>query len=160
MNYENELVFNYLTNKLNNSKIQEAQYDIILYSIQIHMIEKGTILKDIKLRNLGIDNLDYISDKLVDLNAVIAFLKSEIELLITDKQQLKDIFNKKISLPSLNDTEKEEIMQKTHKDLDLLKKEKEQLNTQMFDLLVNKQFNDFLEKKKIYEYIDWLITNL
>ncbi len=149
-------IIDYLISKYQESKIIEAEYDTILCSIQINMIEKGTITKDIKLRNLGINNLEYISDKLVDLNAVIAFLKTELKNHITDDA----IFKKEVVLSGLNDSEKEEILARTNKDIELLKKEKEQLNTLMFKMLCDKDFKGFLEKRKDFEYIDWLINNL
>jgi hypothetical protein len=149
-------IIDYLISKYQESKIIEAEYDTILCSIQINMIEKGTITKDIKLRNLGINNLEYISDKLVDLNAVIAFLKTELKNHITDDA----IFKKEVVLSGLNDSEKEEILARTNKDIELLKKEKEQLNTLMFKMLCDKDFKGFLKKRKDFEYIDWLINNL
>lgn len=146
----------YLIKKYQESRILEKEYDIIVCSIQINMIEKGTVTKDIKLRNLGINNLEYITDKLVDLNAVIEFLKTELTNYIKDD----DILEKEVILPGLNDSEKEKIVNRTNKDLELLKKEKEQLNRLMFEMLTNKKFDEFLNKRKDFEYIDWLINNL
>jgi hypothetical protein len=149
-----------LISKYQESKILETEYDIIVCSIQINMIEKGTITKDIKLRNLGISNLEFITDKLVDLNAVIEFLKIELKNHIKDDTRLQYIIEKEVVLDGLNDSEKEEIVVRTNKDVALLKKEKEQLNISMFKMLCDKDFQQFLNKKKDFEYINWLINNL
>ncbi len=153
-------IIDYLISKYKVSKTLESEYDTIVCSIQINMIEKGTVTKDIKLRNLGISNLEFITDKLVDLNAVIEFLKIELKNHIKDDARLQSILKKEVELPGLNDSEKEEILTRTKKDIDLLKKEKEKLNKSMFEMLCNKDFNEFLNKKKDFEYIDWLINNL
>jgi hypothetical protein len=153
-------IIDYLISKYNESKIIETEYDTILCSIQINMIEKGTVNKDIKLRNLGINNLEYISDKLVDLNAVIEFLKLELKKHIKNDAKLQSILKKEVVLDGLNDSEKEEIVVRTNKDVALLKKEKEQLNISMFKMLCDKDFQQFLNKKKDFEYINWLINNL
>jgi hypothetical protein len=153
-------IIDYLISKYQESKILETEYDIIVCSIQINMIEKGTVNKDIKLRNLGISNLEFITDKLVDLNAVIEFLKIELKNHIKDDTRLQSILKKEVVLAGLNDSEKEEILARTKKDIELLKKEKEKLNKSMFEMLCNKDFNEFLNKKKDFEYIDWLINNL
>lgn len=147
----------YLIKKYQESRILEKEYDTILCSIQIHMIEKGTLTKDIKLRILGINNLEYITDKLVDLNAVIDFLKVELKKYLKDDDS---ILEKEVILPGLSDSEKEDIINRTNKDIEILKKEKEQLNRLMFEMLSEKKFDEFLNKRKDFEYIDWLINNL
>lgn len=153
-------IIDYLTSKYHESRILENEYDIIVCSIQINMIEKGTVNKDIKLRNLGISNLEFITDKLVDLNAVIDFLKIELKNHIKEDARLQCILKKEVVLDGLKDSEKEEILTRTNKDIELLRKEKEKLNKSMFEMLCNKDFNEFLIKKKDFEYIDWLINNL
>jgi hypothetical protein len=155
---DNNILINFLSEKLYQYRQKEKEKHDLMISIQISMIERGNIEKNSTLYNKGVDNMNELSESLIDINAVIDFLKESIRDLFDenkDKKKIESIFEMKLISPVLD------AKMKTFYDSmdeETLIKEKEKMNIDMKDMLVNKKYDDFKNAKVKYDYIQEAIT--
>ena len=94
------------------------------------------------------DLMDSVSDRLVDVNAIVIYLKETIVKNFPDKSD--EIIKKPVEY-TIDTKFKEQINAMTMPDL---KKETEKLNTEMIDSLFNQEYNEFIEIKQKLLFIN------
>ena len=94
------------------------------------------------------DLMDSVSDRVVDVNAIVIYLKETIVKNFPDKSD--EIIKKPVEY--IIDTKfKEQINAMTMSEL---KKETEKLNTEMIESLFNQEYNEFIEIKQKLIFIN------
>ena len=94
------------------------------------------------------DLMDSVSDRLVDVNAIVIYLKETIVKNFPDKSD--EIIKKPVEY-TIDTKFKEKINAMTMTEL---KKETEKLNTEMIDSLFNQEYNEFIEIKQKLLFIN------
>ena len=148
---ETTSIIKFLSDELYNYRMEEKKKHDLMVSIQISMIEKGKFEKNTELYNKGVENMTDLSESLIDVNAVIDFIKSSLKKKIgNDDKKLNSIIEMKLMSPVLDAKMKSFY---DSMDEETLIKEKEKLNKEMQLMLLNKEYDDFTKAKIKYEYI-------
>ncbi len=150
------IILNFLSEKLYNYRQKEKDIHDLMVSIQISMVEKGNLEKNSNLYNKGVESMNDLSESLIDINAIIDFLKDSIRNLFDKTKETKEnrkiesIFEMKLIAPVLDTKIKifYDSMDEEH-----LKKEKEILNKEMREMLINKKYDEFKCAKIKFDYI-------
>jgi hypothetical protein len=149
----NDIILSFLTEKLYNYRQKEKDIHDLMISIQISMVEKGNFEKKSTLYNKGIESMNDLSESLIDVNAIIEFLKENIRNLFDEKKEkdkIESIFEMKL-IPPVLDVKESSFFDSM--DEEKLKKEKEILNEKMKDMLLNKKYDEFKSAKVKFDYI-------
>jgi hypothetical protein len=146
-------IIKFLSDELYNYRMEEKKKHDLMVSIQISMIEKGKFEKNTELYNKGVENMTDLSESLIDINAVIDFIKSSLKKKIVSddgNKKLNSIIEMKLISPVL-DAKMKDFYDSMEEET--LVKEKEKLNKEMELMLLNKEYDDFTKAKIKYEYI-------
>lgn len=153
-----DILINFLSEKLYQYRQKEKEVHDLMVSIQISIIERGNLEKNSNLYNKGVESMNDLSESLIDINAVIDFLKDSIRNLFDekkDKKKIDSIFEMKL-IPPVLDTQMKTFYDSM--DEENLTKEKEKLNKEMREMLINKKYDDFKNAKVKFDYIQEAIT--
>ncbi len=144
-------IINFLSDELYNYRIEEKKKHDLMISIQISMIERGKFEKKSELYNKGVENMTELSESLIDINAVIDFIKSSLKKkIVNDNKKLNSIFEMKL-IPPILDSKMKSFYDSM--DEESLIKEKDKLNKEMELMLLNKKYDDFTNAKIKFDYI-------
>ena len=94
-----ENIIDFIVNEFNKYRIEEEKYHELATFIQTNLIDKINNTHDKTYRNKCHDLMDKISDKLVDTNAIVIYLKSTIIKLVNDSEKSKNIIEKTVIYP-------------------------------------------------------------
>ena len=152
-----DVILEDLINEYYKIKTEEKEYDNIIITTQLQFIEKGVASKNRDLIKEGHEIIDHASDRLIEIVSIGKYLLSRIEEKINDTDKINKIIQKEIVLPTLNQEQKDKF-NLISKDIEKLKKEKENISSEMIKSLKNKNFKRFNELNISVLFISDLIT--
>lgn len=152
-----DVILEDLINEYYKIKTEEKEYDNIIITTQLQFIEKGVASKNRDLIKEGHEIVDHASDRLIEIVSIGKYLLSRIEEKINDTDKINKIIQKEIVLPTLNQEQKDKF-NLISKDIEKLKKEKENISSEMIKSLKNKNFKRFNELNISVLFISDLIT--
>jgi hypothetical protein len=157
-----DVILEDLINEYYKIKTEEKDYDNIIITTQLQFIEKGVASKNRDLIKEGHEIIDHASDRLIEIVSIGKYLLSRIEEKFnndTDKiNKVNKIIQKEIVLPTLNQEQKDKFNLMS-KDIEELKKEKENISSEMIKSLKSKNFKKFNELNISVLFISDLINN-
>ena len=143
-----EELIDFLSSEYHKYRIEEYKFHELASFIQTNLIDNLNKKSEIKIENTKEnirkinDLMDSVSDYLVDVNAVVIYLKKLITKHCPKKSQ--EIINKPVEY-TIDTKFKEQIDSISQEEL---KKEKERLNKEMLEFLFNQKYNEFIETKQ------------
>jgi len=146
-------ILGYLTSELDKFRTEEKQlHDLLIF------VQNNLLLLNKTKKNKGNDLFEMLSDKIVDVNAIVIYLKHSIRKFIiqeanenekTDvEEKIKSIICKPLNFGILDDMEKEK-----YKNLDS-KEEITKINKQLIELLINEKYEEFFKLKSVLMYLE------
>jgi hypothetical protein len=157
-------ILGYLTSELDKFRTEEKQlHDLIVF------VQNNLLLLNKTKKNKGNDLFELLSDKIVDVNGIVIYLKHsirkfiiqeaneiekekekerEIEIEIYVEEKIKSIICKPLNFGILDDLEKEK-----YKNLDS-KEEITKINKQLIELLINEKYEEFFKLKSVLMYLE------
>ena len=153
-----DVILEDLINEYYKIKTEEKEYDNIIITTQLQFIEKGVASKNRDLIKEGHEIIDHASDRLIEIVSIGKYLLSRIEEKINDPPKINEIIQKEIILPPLNQKDKDKFdSMGKDKDIEKLKKEKEDISSEMIKSLRNKNFKKFNQLNISIVYITELL---
>ncbi len=156
MNNE-QIIIDYLFYELKKVRLKEEEiYDLITF-IEHNMI------KNKNLKTKGLELIDSLSNVLVDITAIVIYLKESLKLKLTDKEE----YNKYIILSEpkhimndMNDNDNNDFDNYNNMKIDELENEKKKLNNDMITLLLSEKYEEFMKKKDIFTFLEKKIETI
>ena len=147
MNNE-QIIIDYLFYELKKVRLKEEEiYDLITF-IEHNMINNKN------LKTKGLELIDSLSNVLVDITAIVIYLKESLKLKIKDKEE----YNKYIILSEpkhiINDMNDNDCDKYNNMKIDELENEKKKLNNDMITLLLSEKYEEFMKKKDIFTFLE------
>jgi hypothetical protein len=152
-----KIIIDYLFYELKKVRLKEEEiYDLITF-IEHNMI------KNKNLKTKGLELIDSLSNVLVDITAIVIYLKESLKLKIKDKEE----YNKYIILSEpkhliniMNDNDNTDFDKYNNMKIDELENEKNKLNNDMINLLLSEKYEDFMKKKDIFTFLEKKIETI
>jgi hypothetical protein len=151
----NDVILEDLINEYYKIKTEEKEYDNIIITTQLQFIERGVASKERELIQKGHEIIEHASDRLIEIVSIGKYLLSRIEEKINDTNQINNIIQKEIILPTLNQKDKDKF---NSMDIKQIKKEKDDISSEMIKSLRNRNFKKFNEMNISLVYITELIS--
>ena len=159
-------ILGYFTSELDKFRTEEKQlHDLIVF------VENNLLLLNKTKKNKGNDLFELLSDKIVDVNAIVIYLKHsirkfiikeaneiekekerEIEIEIYVEEKIKSIICKPLNFGILDDLEKEKYTN-LNNNLDS-NEEITKINKQLIELLINEKYEEFFKLKSVLIYLE------
>ena len=169
-------ILGYLTSELDKFRTEEKQlHDLIVF------VQNNLLLLNKTKKNKGNDLFELLSDKIVDVNAIVIYLKHsirkfiiqeaneiekekenerekereieiEIEIEIYVEEKIKSIICKPLNFGILDDLEKEKYTN-LNNNLDS-REEITKINKQLIELLINEKYQEFFKLKSVLIYLE------
>jgi hypothetical protein len=155
-------ILGYLTSELDKFRTEEKQlHDLIVF------VENNLLLLNKTKKNKGNDLFEMLSDKIVDINAIVIYLKHSIRKIIIQEaneiekekekeidieEKIKSIICKPLNFGILDDLEKEKYSN-LNNNLDS-REEITKINKQLIELLINEKYEEFFKLKSVLIYLE------
>jgi hypothetical protein len=150
-------ILGYFTSELYKFRTEEKQlHDLIVF------VENNLLLLNKTKKNKGNDLFELLSDKIVDVNAIVIYLKHSIRKFIIQEaneienekeeidveEKIKSIICKPLNFGILDDLEKEKYtnLNKTE--------EITKINKELIELLINEKYEEFFKLKSVLIYLE------
>ncbi len=150
-----DVILEDLINEYYKIKTEEKEYDNIIITTQLQFIERGVTSKERDLIQKGHEIIEHASDRLIEIVSIGKYLLSRIEEKINDTTKVNEIIQKEILLPTLNQNEKDKF---DSIEIKQLKKEKDDISSEMIKSLRNKNFKKFNQLNISLVYITELLS--
>lgn len=159
-------ILGYLTSELDKLRVEEKQLHDLIIFVESNLAKLNKY-KTQNSQNKGNLLLDILSDKIVDINAIVIYLKHSIRKIIikqanekekTDEntnesdvdEQIKSIICKPLNFGMISDLEKEKYQSLNPGE------EINKINQQLIEALVNENYEEFFKLKTIMFYLESL----
>ena len=150
-------ILGYLSSELDKFRTEEKQiHDLIVF------VQNNLLLLNKTKKNKGNDLFELLSDKIVDVNAIVIYLKHSIRKFIIQEaneienekeeidveEKIKSIICKPLNFGILDDLEKEKYtnLNKTE--------EITKINKELIELLINEKYQEFFKLKSVLIYLE------
>jgi hypothetical protein len=153
-------ILGYLTSELDKLRGEEKQLHDLIVFVE-NNLSKLNKYKTLHNQSKGDLLLDVLSDKIVDVNAIVVYLKHSIRKIIIKEanenekinqkaieEKIKSIICKPLNFNVLDDLEKEK-----YSNLDS-KEEMNKINQQLIESLINEKYEDFFRLKSVLFYLE------
>jgi hypothetical protein len=152
-----KIIIDYLFYELKKVRLKEEEiYDLITF-IEHNMI------KNKNLKTKGLELIDSLSNVLVDITAIVIYLKESLKLKLKDNEE----YNKYIILSEpkhimkdMNDNNNNDFDKYNNMKIDELENEKKILNNDMITLLLSEKYEEFMKKKDIFTFLEKKIETI
>lgn len=150
-----KIIIDYLFYELKKVRLKEEEiYDLITF-IEHNMI------KNKNLKSKGLELIDSLSNVLVDITAIVIYLKEALKLKLKDNEE----YNKYIMLSEPkhiinNIGDNDNISNYNNMKIDELENEKKKLNDEMITLLLSEKYEEFMKKKDIFTFLEKKIETI
>lgn len=154
-NEKEKHIIDYLFYELKKVRLKEEEiYDLITF------IEHNMINND-NLKSKGLELIDSLSSVLVDITAIVIYLKESLKLKIKDKEEYNNYIILSEPKHLMNDTDNNNDFNKyNNMKIDELEKEKKKLNNDMITLLLSEKYQEFMKKKDIFTFLEKKIETI
>ena len=155
-------ILGYLSSELDKFRTEEKQiHDLIVF------VQNNLLLLNKTKKNKGNDLFELLSDKIVDVNAIVIYLKHSIRKFIIQEaneienekereidieEKIKSIICKPLNFGILDDLEKEKYTN-LNNNLDS-REEITKINKQLIELLINEKYQEFFKLKSVLIYLE------
>ncbi len=156
-------ILGYLTSELDKLRVEEKQLHDLIIFVESNLAKLNKY-KTQNNQNKGNLLLDVLSDKIVDINAIVIYLKHSIRKIIIKEanekektednddvdEQIKNIICKPLNYGMISDLEKEKYQSLNPGE------EINKINQQLIEALVNENYEEFFKLKTIMFYLESL----
>ncbi len=156
-------ILGYLTSELDKLRVEEKQLHDLIIFVESNLAKLNKY-KTQNNQNKGNLLLDVLSDKIVDINAIVIYLKHSIRKIIIKEanekektednddvdEQIKNIICKPLNYGMISDLEKEKYQSLNPGE------EINKINQQLIEALVNEKYEDFFKLKSVMFYLESL----
>ena len=154
-NEKEKHIIDYLFYELKKVRLKEEEiYDLITF-IEHNMI------KNKNLKTKGLELIDSLSSVLVDITAIVIYLKESLKLKIKDKEEYNNyiiLSEPKYIINDINDNTN--FDKYNNMKIDELENEKKLLNNDMINLLLSEKYQEFTKKKDIFTFLEKKIETI
>jgi hypothetical protein len=158
-------ILGYLTSELDKLRVEEKQLHDLIIFVESNLAKLNKY-KTQNSQNKGNLLLDILSDKIVDVNAIVIYLKYSIRKIIIKEanekektednddvdEQIKSIICKPLNFGMISDLEKEKYQSQSLNPGEEINK----INQQLIEALVNENYEEFFKLKTIMFYLESL----
>jgi hypothetical protein len=148
-------IIDYLFYELKKVRLKEEEiYDLITF-IEHNMI------KNKNLKTKGLELIDSLSNVLVDITAIVIYLKESLKLKIKDKEEYNNYIILSEPKHIMNDMNDNTDFDKyNNMKIDEIENEKKILNNDMINLLLSEKYQEFMKKKDIFIFLEKKIETI
>ena len=153
-NEKEKHIIDYLFYELKKVRLKEEEiYDLITF-IEHNMI------KNKNLKTKGLELIDSLSSVLVDITAIVIYLKESLKLKIKDKEDYNNYIILSEPKHIMNDNDNTDFNKYNNMKIDELENEKKILNNDMINLLLSEKYQEFTKKKDIFTFLEKKIETI